>query len=127
MIRKVWQNSKGEIFETEAEAQESERYKKSGTWFLDYDAKPVSPGLVKDSCIWYAQFVDYDDYLYWSKNVVVNAFDFDVRHEIDMTGIVKFIFDPMSDEFVILDTDKSDCFDEYFERVKQILKKINEP
>lgn len=127
MIRQVWQNSKGDIFETEAEARASETYKKRGTWFLDKDANTVLPEDVDESCVWYAQFVDYDDYIEWSKRSPVSSYNYEVREAIKREGIAKLIFNPMGDDFVLLETDKSWCFDEYFERVKKIINKINEP
>lgn len=129
-VKQVWQNSRGEIFETKTEALKSETEYAKGTWFLDKNACTILPEDAITSWVWYAQFVDYDDFLRWKTGKSAHDFntmqfnDWDVEDCIKEDGIAQIFWDPMSEQYVLsLSVD----FAYKLEYIKRILGKINEP
>lgn len=129
-VKQVWQNSKGEIFETKTEALKSETVYANGTWFLDKNANTIIPEDAGEAWVWYVQFVDYDDYLRWKSLKPSREFntaqfsDWDVEDTIKEDGIAQIFWDPMSEQYVM----SSDLdFSYKFDYIKRILQRINEP
>lgn len=125
MIKNVWVNDNGEIFNTKREAVDSE-HASSNAMFYNMEGQRITWGDTLMKTPWFVMFFSAEDYRKWenmkgSNNFDVQQYDYyDVLEAIEDVGYVMLIFDPITQKYEMFDGEED------VSNIKKLLEVIEE-